>query len=484
MLFNAKLSILMALLSWLLPITALLAPTTITVIFKAFPANPTQSAVPQINVTGWNYFSNGNIFATSLLNYKYDNDTDKFSFTGVSPRTRTLIAEVAYGGNIALIPSPCTANCSYTIKFDAPTLSCQKEAVNPVPGKCYYYSTPLAQELSEEPCDDTNGLLDPPPDANGNLPYSRVNYNATLIPVDVTSSDGKLGLRNRLRVVAGTSVPLGAPRKANDIQGVLCTPYFATYTVGIVFTNDRPVFSIQNLTLLSPVDESVSEGTFSAAGTGGYDSWPSRALIQGLYDVLLGWIAYTSVIPTILTTNTTITGTRLANTVIPVNRTDNLDWRWQVNFAADLGHAIEELAHNVTLSLLSISDLETKTTTEASTTRLVYKYSRRPLVLSYAGAAAAGLFCLLVGLVALWKNGIASDVSFSRVLVTTRNPTLDKLSYGECLGGDPYPRYLRKTKLKFGELWRKENDTGVEVAHAGFGVEAEVVRLKKGEKYL
>lgn len=484
MILHAKLSILMAGLSWLLPISALLAPTTITVIFKEFPLAPAQTPVRQVNVTGWNYFNNGNIFATSLLNYKYDNTTDKFSFTGVSPRTRALVANVVYGGNIALIPSPCTDNCTYVIQFDAPTLSCQKEPVQGIQGKCYSYASATSGVETEVPCDDAAGLLDPEPDADGILPYSRVNYNATLEPVDETSSDGKLGLRNRLRVVAGTSVPLGAPRKLTDIQNILCAPYSATYSVNIKFTDSRPTFSIQNLTLLSPLDESVSEGSFSAAGQGGYDAWPSRALVQGVYDILLGWIAYTSIIPTILTTNTTITSTRLANTIIPTIREDNLDWRWQVNFEKDLDLAIEELSHNLTLSLLSITDLSAIVTTKATTTRLVYAYTRMTLILSYSIAVGATLFCLIIGLLALWRNGIASDVSFSRVLVTTRNPTLDTLSYGSCLGGDPYPRYLRKTKLKFGELWRKRDDTGVEIAHAGFGTGEEVVGLKKGEKYL
>jgi hypothetical protein len=356
--------------------------------------------------------------------------------------------------------------------------------VQSVEGKCYYYTSPQAQETTEIPCTDAIGLLDPAPDATGTLPYSRINYNATLEPVTETSNEWKSGLRNRLRVTAGTSVPLGIPRKLTDIQNVLCTPYSATYSVGIKFTDQRPAFDIQSLKLLSPIDESVSEGPYSAAGQGGFDAWPSRALVQGLYDVLLGWIAYTSIIPTILITNTTITGTRLASTVIPANRSDNLDWRWRVIFEADLASAIEGLSHNLTLSLLSISNMTALVEAESTTTRLVYAYTRMALVLSYSIAVAATLFCLVIGLVALWRNGIASDVSFSRVLVTTRNPTLDNISRGSCLGGDPYPRHLRKTKLKFGELWSsRDDDARVLVAHAGFGTEREVVQLK-GVKYL
>lgn len=164
-------------------------------------------------------------------------------------------------------------------------------------------------------------------------------------------------------------------------------------------------------------------------------------------------------------------------------RSDNLNWALEVDFSKDLHLAIEELSHNLTISLLSISNLKVAMETRRTYVYLAYQYSQSTLLITYLAAGSATFVSLLIGLHALWSNGIASDVSFSRVLVTTRNPTLDRLSESSCLGGDPFPRSLLKTRLKFGELWRK-NNAGIEVPHAGFGTEEEVMPLRKGEKYL
>jgi hypothetical protein len=43
-------------------------------------------------------------------------------------------------------------------------------------------------------------------------------------------------------------------------------------------------------------------------------------------------------------------------------------------------------------------------------------------------------FCfILIGAWSIHQNGVASDVLFSRIMATTRNPTLDHLSTGACL---------------------------------------------------
>lgn len=201
-------------------------------------------------------------------------------------------------------------------------------------------------------------------------------------------------------------------------------------------------------------------------------AWPVRGLIEGIYDVLLGRMSYTMDQSQVVE-NTTITSTRLTDSVL------SRSIYWKFKFTKDLHRAIEELSHNLTLSLFSITDITTEAATLSTTTRLVFQYSRGTLIWTYSAAAAATLVCLIIGMAALRRNGIASDVSFSRVLVTTRNPELDRISHSACLGGDPFPEKLYQTRLRFGELWRAPDGTG---AHSGFGTEA-VAPLRKGDLY-
>jgi hypothetical protein len=88
----------------------------------------------------------------------------------------------------------------------------------------------------------------------------------------------------------------------------------------------------------------------------------------------------------------------------------------------------------------------------------------------------------------MYDNGVASSIYFSQIMVTTRNPTLDRLSVGACLGGEPFPIDLRKTKLRFGVLNEDDVDHGAEVSeqrieHCAFGTEAETKPIIKGKAY-
>lgn len=272
--FRAKISTLMAILSWVLAVSAILTPATLSVVHKSF-SQDYKTFVKQINITGWNHNQNGNVFATSLFSYQFNNESQIFSFTGASPRTKRLAALVAYGGNIVPIPSPCTSNCSYTIEFDAPALSCQKADIKDILNLSL---RPDGVTGGASFSVDIDGLTDPQP-VDGNAPWCCVNYNATLEPVDPSSDDGKLGLRNRLRVLSGTYRPGGTPRTMEDIQDVLRTPYFATYIVNITFINGNPIFETKDLKLLTPLDESVNTLTDAAINTGSYETIPARGLV-------------------------------------------------------------------------------------------------------------------------------------------------------------------------------------------------------------
>ncbi|KAJ4319842.1 hypothetical protein N0V94_003712 [Neodidymelliopsis sp. IMI 364377] len=80
---------------------------------------------------------------------------------------------------------------------------------------------------------------------------------------------------------------------------------------------------------------------------------------------------------------------------------------------------------------------------------------------------------------------LKSRTMLVRILVTTRNPTLDHLSIGACLGGDPFPKELRETKLRFGVLLEDEPREGPlgKVEHCCFGTRGETKDIIKGNNY-
>jgi hypothetical protein len=140
----------------------------------------------------------------------------------------------------------------------------------------------------------------------------------------------------------------------------------------------------------------------------------------------------------------------------------------------DLRKQFEVLHQNLTLSLLSNKELRpyTKVATEClqSVSRNIYKYEPRVLLASYGAVILVTIIALTLGLIAMIHNGVPSDTTFSRIMLTTRNTTLDKLARGQGLG-EP-TKELLKTKIKF----------GVVEGHPGFGVKGETLTLRKPKK--
>ncbi|KAI1806498.1 hypothetical protein F4811DRAFT_132375 [Daldinia bambusicola] len=141
-----------------------------------------------------------------------------------------------------------------------------------------------------------------------------------------------------------------------------------------------------------------------------------------------------------------------------------------------LASAIENLSRNFTYSLLTYNNWRNFTTEvpiTVPTPKNFYYYNSRTLLSAYSVAIAITLLCVCVGFVALMKNGYTSSLSFSTVLLTTRNPDLDRLSMGNTLGAQPLPTRIRATKLQFGTLAPEGSEP-----HAGFGVDGTVAPLE------
>jgi hypothetical protein len=169
----------------------------------------------------------------------------------------------------------------------------------------------------------------------------------------------------------------------------------------------------------------------------------------------------------------------------------------------NLSALIEELHSNVTLSLFSLNNLvylEPVPGTPVTTIGYVnvFHYNLFSMVLTYGIALALGLFALLVGAQSYLANGVGMGLGFLSILVTTRNPRLDDLACGSCLGAEPMPGELTKVKLRFGDIptkaerqssghghpWAESPALGRRMLrHAGFGVDGEVRKLSQDEHY-
>ena len=108
------------------------------------------------------------------------------------------------------------------------------------------------------------------------------------------------------------------------------------------------------------------------------------------------------------------------------------------------------------------------------------------LLLAYGISIAASAFGVLLGLRALFVDGVSHDTNFVSIMATTRNRMLDKLTLGSSLGGHPASKALLKEKLKFGVLQTDRGASGIPSAQdlrwrVGFGLEGQVTQLRKGQ---
>ena len=148
-----------------------------------------------------------------------------------------------------------------------------------------------------------------------------------------------------------------------------------------------------------------------------------------------------------------------------------------------LDRAIEDLANNITISMLSVANFTKNATVPMRilTIENVYSYNSQNLFISYGIVILVTVAAVAVGLMSLVQNGVYHDTSFSAFMATTRNRDLDALAEGSCLGSS---QGLEKERLMFGVLdGQKEGGyVGgvVKEQHAAFGLPGTVVRLRKG----
>jgi hypothetical protein len=125
----------------------------------------------------------------------------------------------------------------------------------------------------------------------------------------------------------------------------------------------------------------------------------------------------------------------------------------------------------------------------------IYHFDFIRLVLPYSLALSLTFPFVIIGLFALWNNGVPSSAGFMQIVATTRNSVaLERFALEASLGGDPnFSNEFRKLKLRYGELNLSNQTTGDHSllakdsisasVVAGFGLPHEVFPLVKRKPY-
>jgi hypothetical protein len=155
-----------------------------------------------------------------------------------------------------------------------------------------------------------------------------------------------------------------------------------------------------------------------------------------------------------------------------------------------LSLAIQDLANNLTISLLSNPNMTVNVSTPVTITtpQNIYRYDSRNLIISYTIGIVATIFAVIVGVMSIYSNGVCHSTSFSAIMTSTSvNHQISELSRGQPLGVKPLSRTVAEKKLRLGVIARTDDEAekdewGDPVNICGFGLEGTVTKLRKGKK--
>ncbi|EAW09041.1 uncharacterized protein ACLA_077880 [Aspergillus clavatus NRRL 1] len=455
----AKTLTLLAIISWLIPLTAVFTPATLSVRLLT-TTNITQLRVPTVNFTD-SFWRPWVTFVGMGMIGEPASDINRL-FTATSSSAEVLPASA---------PFP---DSSYTLEFWGPSYKCQSlsEALGEMQGMTFTDSLGHRYSSLQNLWDHEIG-------------------NATNLTNVIYSGTAPSALNNTLFVYAAGSNPLGSDNATQPAE-LVCQLWNTSYVVDQRFTNGARALTPISTELVAPANWSSRAGSYALierldpAVNGGY--YVMHMLFSGLIQRTLTISAsggLGSFRPSGLSsTSMSIMQTGLFACPELWNSTN-----YQLLGIAGgqstvhcrnktLARAIEDLSHNFTYSLLSLNAANTSVPITVSSPQNFYNYNSRNLLAAYMTALGVAVACVVVGFTALRENGVSQSTSFSSVLMTTRNPELDHLLVGHCLGSDQLDKTVGKVRLQFGEIQGAQ-----QYRHAAFGTKDSVTPLSKGVNY-
>lgn len=442
---SAFLAALVAVVVWLMPLIALVSPTALSVGFLTQSSMIPNCAVPTLDMTDQNWQNHGTSLALSTVSY-----------TGVtytpSMTARRIVAATCQGGQQLGWSSPCGPNCTYTVNFVAPALRCTRTPdidSHQAPwtlskpayadnasywfsgyGSGYNYSF-ANEETSYNP-----------------VYYAGLNENTSQLWVGVSNVFAPLLAENE-------SVQQGL-----DIHVYYCDFMNSSYTVRVNYKDGQQTNDIMNVSHVNSVGFSSSawngRGPSSAGPIGPdgvqQDLTPDALDTAAIYQILISTIngSIFRGPREVLVDQTTIA-------MVPtlISQYNGSSQYGQAELAIphlEIGPLIEELSHNMSISLLSEPRLQITHTANAScatsATKAVWKYSPLPLIVAYSSGIGIALLCLAIGAHAMLCSGCARDRTFSSIVRTTRSSDLSVISSCKDDGALPLPKEAATVRLR------------------------------------
>ena len=380
-----------------------------------------------------------------------DNDLGFGSAVGQSSLVG-ILSRVAYGGEPISWPSPCGVNCSYTFSFVGPAYQC----VDLGPWSPYLINITLLSLLTPQ--------ANPPPS----------NVSISYLGID------DWGVQ--------TNTPISRWIFYNSFNNTIrCVLYNATYTTNVSYANNiqsvqnnlEPIHSV-NLLSQSQFDDLSTSPTINLT-IARSQNVNLFSLHETLDSVLGGWVG-----KGVFRSGVDFSEETQVNTGI-VTWSGVASWSSDVlTLPNELSSKIQDLMTNYTISLIYLRNypyepsvmtefnissqpiIQTSVPATITSYPVVYVYSSVALWQIYSTALGFTLIAVMLGSFMLYTTGVAGELSFSQILVTTRNPTLDKISEGAGRGGKYITDRVQKVKVRYGRLDSTE---------FGFGTDDEIHSL-------
>jgi hypothetical protein len=466
----------LALLAWLIPLSALLPPATLSVV------NVNQPETRPLRVSAINFTSS----ALARFSPIY---APNFYYQGADPQLRRLLTATTFRSAVPDFPA-VAVNATYKTTFAAPCLQCQLVSEADTLSFRDFMFSGFYPTYS---CERTLSYASWAPDDSSTKPWYQAD-NSCLIDGPETRNPRADYASSNAILIAWKGMVLKTDTVTKDYEWNLlnCSLHNASYTVDVApVTNDRSIFkawSVESHEHIPSLDVSakgtrlVSENPL--AGSYGY-----KAILECMIDVTKGYILDTNNGEIGVASSSDITQTTLVFTreLLEFARTQSLgDYRAMLDERSDatcivdrpwpqdaceattfnqsLAYGVEQLFQNMTLSLFSKSQYlaETGPITDVVLDRWlnVYAYDQKNLLISYGVALVLTLLACAMGCVTVYRNGVSYSNLFSTVLRTTRRQhNFDALLVSQDQSGaDPLPRHLSAARIQLGPGQPVDND--------------------------
>lgn len=367
------------------------------------------------------------------------------SYLGPTQQLLRIPLQVLSVGTVITTPSPCGSNCSYSTSFIGPAFQCSQITTASLP------SSVLSGIGSE----------------------SYLVYEGTTYWEGNTESQGLYIYR---RIDEGDGGNL-----------TFCSSYQSNYSISVQYVENLPTteWTITPTTQITGADSEFTQNQDSIRISG--SQWSAQNLF-----------AIQDAVGRLLTGQVTQTGGgegtyNFANGTYIAMSTFAQFGAGNPTYPLNFEFVLEQFLVNTTLSLnffyqnppvltiagSNLSNPIVSASTQATVTNYPanYTYSKTTLWAVYGTALVLSLLCVIIGCYTLADNGVDAHMSFSQVLVTTRNKTLDDRCSGAWEGGEYIPKSLLATRLRYGEVMGR----GSGVSHPAFGLGSEVEKHEMRE---